>query len=145
MATGAKKLSASSGIGSPFMQASNFGRGTAIRPVISAPTYDCKAREGVKVMDAACVLSEDERTLTVFAVNRSSEPIELTGDLRAFGSISFKDSSALHSDDLFAVNTEAAPDAVKPGAGAQATVDGGRFTAVLGAYSWNVIRFDIAG
>ena len=66
----------------PFMQASNFGRGTAIRPVISAPTYDCKAREGVKVMDAACVLSEDERTLTVFAVNRSSEPIELTGDLR---------------------------------------------------------------
>ena len=129
----------------PFMQASNFGRGTAIRPVISAPTYDCKAREGVKVMDAACVLSEDERTLTVFAVNRSSEPIELTGDLRAFGSISFKDSSALHSDDLFAVNTEAAPDTVKPGAGAQATVDGGNFTAVLGAYSWNVIRFDIAG
>ncbi|HIU46714.1 MAG TPA: alpha-N-arabinofuranosidase [Candidatus Fimadaptatus faecigallinarum] len=127
----------------PFMQASNFGRGTAIRPVISAPTYDCKARDGVKVVDAACVLSEDERTLTVFAVNRSNEAVELTGDLRAFGELRFKDSSALHSDDLKAVNTEAQPDTVKPGAGAQAAVDGGKFTAVLGAYSWNVLRFEL--
>ncbi len=128
----------------PFMQASNFGRGTAIRPVISAPTYDCKARDGVKIVDAACVLSEDERTLTVFAVNRSNEAVELTGDLRAFGELRFKDSSALHSDDLKAVNTEAQPDTVKPGAGAQAAVDGGKFTAVLGAYSWNVLRFELS-
>ena len=127
----------------PFMQASNFGRGTAIRPLISAPTYDCKARDGVKVIDAACVLSEDERTLTVFAVNRSGEDVELSADLRAFGEVSFKDSSALHADDLKAVNTEANPNAVKPGAGAAATVDGGNFTAVLGAYSWNVLLFDV--
>ena len=89
------------------------------------------------------MLSEDERTLTVFAVNRSNEAVELTGDLRAFGELRFKDSSALHSDDLKAVNTEAQPDTVKPGAGAQAAVDGGKFTAVLGAYSWNVLRFEL--
>ena len=46
-------------------------------------------------------------------------------------------------DDLKAINTESAPDRVKPGKGAPATVDGGRFTAVLDAYSWNVLQFSV--
>ena len=127
----------------PFMQASNMARGTALRPIITAPTYDCKAREGVKVMDAACVLSEDEKTLTVLAVNRSAEPVELNADLRSFGNISYKDASVMVCPDLKAINTESAPDTVKPVAGVAPTVDGGHFTTVLDAYSWNVIRFDV--
>ena len=127
----------------PFMHASNLGRGTALRPIIEAPVYDCKAREGVKALDAACVLSEDGKKLTVFAVNRGTEALQLEADLRAFGKVSFDTSCALHNDDLYAVNTEAQPDTVKPGAGAEATVDGGRVCATLGAYSWNVLRFDV--
>ena len=127
----------------PFMQASTLGRGTALRPIIDAPVYDCKAREGVKVVDAACVLSEDGETLTVLAVNRSDETLELNGDLRAFGNVSFKESSAMTCDDLKAINTESAPDRVKPGKGVPAAVDGGRFTAVLDAYSWNVLQFSV--
>lgn len=125
----------------PFMQASSFGRGTAIKPLISAPLHDCRGRQGVKALDAAGVLSEDERTLTIFAVNRSSEALLLEGDLRAFGDIAFRDSSELCCADLKAVNTEAAPDAVKPRTGVRPDTDGGHFSAPLKAYSWNVLRF----
>ena len=49
----------------------------------------------------------------------------------------------LENKDLNGQQPEAQPDTVKPGAGAQAAVDGGKFTAVLGAYSWNVLRFEL--
>ena len=79
----------------------------------------------------------------MLAVNRSDETLELSGDLRAFGNMSFKESSAMTCDDLKAINTESAPDRVKPGKGVPAAVDGGRFTAVLDAYSWNVLQFSV--
>lgn len=46
----------------------------------------------------------------------------------------------LHHDDVKAVNTETAPDTVKPMTRRGGTLDGGRLKAVLPALSWNVIR-----
>jgi len=124
----------------PLMHASKYGRGTALRPLISSPTYDCTDYEKVPLVDATATLADDG-SVTIFAVNRDmNEPIELSGDLRAFGDLKIAEHIVLHHDDVKAINTEADPDNVAPAKGNGGTIDGGSLSVVLPALSWNVIR-----
>ena len=124
----------------PLMHASRYGRGTALRPVISSPVYDCKDYDAVPLADAAASV-DDDGTLTIFAINRSlDEDIELDCDLRAFGPLKPLEHIVLHHDDVKAVNTEDRPNEVAPANGTPVRLDGGRASVVLPALSWNVIR-----
>ena len=124
----------------PFMHASKYGRGTALRPVVDSPVYDCSDYDAVPLVDATATLADDG-SITLFAVNRDlNEDIELSADLRAFGDLRVAEHIVLHHDDLKAVNTEDAPDTVSPAQGAPGTLDGGRLSVVLPRLSWNVIR-----
>jgi len=124
----------------PLMHASKYGRGTALRPVIDSPTYDCSDYEQVPLVDGTATLADDG-SVTIFAVNRDmQEDIELACDLRAFGDLKVLEHIVLHHDDVKAVNTEAAPDTVAPAKGQGGAVDGGKLNVVLPALSWNVIR-----
>ena len=125
----------------PMMHASRYGRGTALRPIVTSPVYDCKDYERVPLVDAAATLGDDG-SLTVFAINRSmDEDIELDFDLRAFGDLKAQEHIVLHHDDVKAVNTEANPDNVVPAPGTPVRIDGGKASVVLPALSWNVMRF----
>lgn len=124
----------------PLMHASAFGRGTALRPLVQSPVYDCSDYEKVPLVDATATL-DDEGNVTVFAVNRDmTEDIELLCDLRAFGDLRSGGHIVLHHDDVKAVNTEDNPMNVAPAQGMGGTVDGGRLKIILPALSWNVIR-----
>ena len=125
----------------PMMHASRYGRGTALRPIVTSPVYDCKDYERVPLVDAAATLGDDG-SLTVFAINRSmDEDIELDFDLRAFGDLKAQEHIVLHHDDVKAVNTEANPDNVVPAPGTPVKIDGGKASVVLPALSWNVMKF----
>ena len=125
----------------PFAQASRLGRGIALRALVDSPAYDAKERQGVPVLKMSAVLDPASGGLTLFCLNRSlDEPLHLSADLRAFGSLSVKDWSVLRHDDLKAVNTKDAPDTVAPAPQTGARLDGGALTAVLPPASWNVIR-----
>ena len=124
----------------PFMHASKYGRGTALRPLVDSPVYDCSDYDAVPLVDATATLADDG-SVTLFAVNRDlDEDIELSADLRAFGNLRVAEHIVLHHDDVKAVNTEDAPDTVSPAQGAPGTLDGGRLSVVLPRLSWNVIR-----
>jgi len=124
----------------PMMHASKYGRGTALRPILNSPVYDCRDYEKVPLVDAAATLGEDG-SVTIFAVNRDlRDDICLDCDLRAFGGLKPVEHIVLHHDDVKAVNTEENPDEVKPAMGGNAEVDGGKVTVKLPALSWNVIR-----
>jgi alpha-N-arabinofuranosidase len=124
----------------PLMQASRYGRGTALRPVVESPVYDCRDFDAVPLLDATATLGEDG-SVTIFAVNRDlKEDITLSADLRAFGALRFAEHSVLHHDDVKAVNTEDNPNEVTPVQGNSACCDGGKITVKLPALSWNVIR-----
>ncbi len=124
----------------PLLHASRYGRGTSLRPVLTTPAYDCRDYAGVPLLDAAAVLGEDG-SVTVFAVNRDlKEAMELTCDLRAFGTLRPTGHIVLHHDDVKAVNTEKAPRRVVPTEGDAGSVEGGRLTVLLPTLSWNVIR-----
>ena len=124
----------------PLLHASRYGRGTALRPVVKTPTYDCKDYENVPTLDATATLGDDG-SVTLFAVNRDlREPVELTCDLRAFGELALQEHIVLHHDDVNAVNTETAPDTVSPAKGQGGALSGGKLTATIPALSWNVLR-----
>ena len=124
----------------PLMQASLYGRGTALRPVVDGPVYDCRDFSDVPLLDATATLGDDG-SVTLFAVNRDlNEDIALNVDLRGFGGLRVVEHSVLHHDDLKAVNTETAPDTVSPKAGEGGTMDSGKLTVRIPSKSWNVIR-----
>lgn len=128
----------------PFMHASKYGRGTALQAIVNTPLYDCKSYQGVPLLDTAAVQGDDG-SVTIFAVNRDMEDaLLLEADLRAFGSLRVKEHILLHHDDVKAVNTELAPDTVKPVCGDRGTMEGGRLAIELPALSWNVIRLEAA-
>lgn len=124
----------------PLMHASQYGRGTALRPVLDSPKYDCSDYTDVPLVDATATLGDDG-SVTIFAVNRDlKDDIALEADLRAFGDLRVLEHIVLHHDDVKAVNTEKAPDNVAPRAGKGGTLDRGRLEVVLPCLSWNVIR-----
>jgi alpha-N-arabinofuranosidase len=122
------------------MHASAYGRGTALRPLITSPVYDCSDYEKVPLVDAAATLGDDG-SVTIFAVNRDmQEDILLEADLRAFGDLKIAEHIVLHHDDVKAINTEENPDNVAPKAGNGGTLDSGKLEIKLPSLSWNVIR-----
>lgn len=124
----------------PMLHASKYGRGTALRPVVDSPAYDCASYEKVPCIDAAAVLGDDGG-VTIFAVNRSmTDDILLSVDLRAFGELRLKEHIELHHADVKAVNTEINPNEVKPFQNTSGRMDGGKLEVKLDKLSWNVIR-----
>ncbi len=122
----------------PMMDASMYGRGTSLRPIITTDKHDTKHFNDVPTVDAAATM-DDAGNVTIFAVNRDlSEPVKLQLDLRAFGEMKPEFHTVLHHDDMKAVNTEENPDEVKPVQAPVVIEDG---CILLPAASWNVIRF----
>ena len=123
----------------PLMQASLYGRGESLLPLIDSPKADTKTYTDVPMVDAAATLGEDG-SVTLFAVNRDLEQdAELTVDLRAFEGLCNVSQSVLHCDDLKAVNTEASQP-IKPVEVYGARLADGTLTAKLQKASWNVLR-----
>ena len=128
----------------PFMHASLYGRGTALRALVDSPVYDCSDYEGVPYIDAAAVL-DDNGSVNIFCVNRDmKDDYMFEIDLRSFGKMKIAEHILLHNDDVKAVNTEEAPDTVVPAAGPGGEITDRKAVIRIPALSWNVIRFERA-
>ena len=125
----------------PYLHASRYGRGISLNAVVDSPVYDCRDYEGVPLIDATATLGDDG-SVTVFCVNRDlREDFALEVDLHGFGNLRIGEHILLRHDDVHAVNTEDAPNAVAPVAGPGGEIDGEKATVRIPALSWNVIRF----
>ena len=128
----------------PFMYASVYGRGTALRAIVDTPVYDCSDFEAVPYIDAMATQADDG-SVTVFCVNRDMDSdYALDVSLKDFGKLRIAEHILLHHDDVKAVNTEDKPDNVAPTAGPGGVIDGDKATIRIPALSWNVIRFEKA-
>jgi alpha-N-arabinofuranosidase len=125
----------------PYQHASKYGRGAVLQSVLESPTYDARQYRGVKLVDAAAVLSEDETELTVFAVNRSQEShITLECCLSNAGDMKVIEHLVLENDDVNATNTEEDPDRVIPHSDGKSVMKSDKLVAEMPALSWHVIR-----
>jgi alpha-N-arabinofuranosidase len=123
----------------PYALTARYGRGTVLRPAITAPTYETARHGEVPLLDAVAVHADPG--VVLFAVNRSrTEPMALEVDLRGLPGLSAATHTVLADDDPDAVNTARQPDRVTPRDLAEPKVDGGRLQVVLPALSWNMIR-----
>ncbi len=125
----------------PYMHVSTMGLGRVLDTLVDSPTYECSISDKAPYLDAVVVESEEEETLTIFAVNKSTdEPMELSCDLRQYADYRVAEHIVMTSDDRYAVNTENDPFRVIPRTGGTSKNECGSFTAVLNPLSWNVIR-----
>jgi alpha-N-arabinofuranosidase len=124
----------------PFLHASLYGRGTALRIEAKLPTYGCEQYENVPALDTAAVVNEEKRELSIFVMNRDAEyAIETDFILRGFERLSPIEHLLYRSDDLKAVNT-LANDSLVPISTALPALTGETLTTVIPKASWNVLR-----
>ena len=123
----------------PFLYASRYGRGTALRVQLDGACYGCAAGEAIFYLDGAAVQSEDGRTLTLFLVNRSPAEalqVEIALPERAAQCVGW---TSLTGPDADAVNTaDSAP--VLPVPMPAPAVNGGTLCVSLPKLSWNMLR-----
>ncbi len=124
----------------PFMHASQYGRGTALVPVLSSPKFDTSDHEDVTAVEAVSVYNEELHEVTIFAVNRDlKKDAEMTVDVRSFEGYRVLEHVVLENDDLKAENGPFC-ERVAPKQTSQSALDGYIMTSTLHKASWNVIR-----
>ncbi len=125
----------------PFYHASLFGRGVALNVQAVSPQYEDREFGSVPCLDAVATFEAGDETLTLFAVNRSTErDLGLESDVRGFAGYSVLEQITMTHPDLQAINSLADPDNVVPKRGDDARIEDGRLQATLPRLSWNVIR-----
>ena len=124
----------------PFMQASRYGRGTALLSSAKSTRHDTASHEDVTDVVTAAVYNEEKGEITIFAVNRTlNGDVELKADIRSFGKCRIIEHSALEGYDLKASNS-AEGETVKPVLLNTLKINDGVVEGVLHSASWNVIR-----
>lgn len=127
----------------PFMHTSVFARGTVLNATVKAPRYDTKEFTDVPYIDAAAVLSQDEKELTILAVNKNlEESIDLEIELNGLGNFRVIEHLVMEHPELKAVNTRQNPNNVVPVSGGSAVMEDEKVKAGLNRQSWNVIRLE---
>jgi alpha-N-arabinofuranosidase len=118
-----------------------YGNGTLLDSALVCNRYDTKQFEGVPVMDSVAVLDEKNNRLTIFAVNRTREEINLNMNLQGFNEFKKWDHILMCSDDVYGQNTADNRYAIVPKLCANTRFDDNGILSRLQPYSWNVINF----
>ena len=129
----------------PFLYASRYGRGQALRPAVECESYHTidGARPPltdveVPYLETSVICNEEDRELVVFAVNRSlDEEMELDLDVQGFGQLHMIEHVELFNEDLDAVNTKDSA-AVTP---TNCPVTQAA-PVTLSKHSWNMLRLN---
>lgn len=125
----------------PFLHASKYGRGTALRPVLYSSRHDTKDFTDVTDVESIAVYNEELEEVTIFAVNRDlTDRIVMDCDMRSFTGYHLLEHIVLESEDLKAVNTPQ-NEKVRPKKTNASSLEDGNARIVLNKASWNVIRF----
>ena len=119
----------------PFSIMSRLASGEVIRPVINTPACDTARHGEAPLIDA--VATADDGRAAVFLVNRDlKETARVTIDVRSLDSTRITEAVTLADADVYARNTLADQDRVKPAANTSAALADGVLTIELPPVSW---------
>ena len=122
----------------PYLYASRYGRGETLRPVLESETYRTTDGFTVPYLEGSVIHDREEKTLTVFAVNRSKdEDMSLSLALEGFEMAVLIEHIELYHDDLKAVNAENA-ESVAP---KNRELPENDREILLKKHSWNMLRY----
>lgn len=123
----------------PFAEASNHGRGHALKTITESPTFASKYGE-VKWVSDAIVYNEEKQEIAVFLVNYGPESVDLQLELRSFGKIELIEHKMMQDDDIEAKNSFENPDRVVLKPGAIVDINDCILTTILEPRSYHVLR-----
>ncbi len=120
----------------PFLYASNYGNGSALKAIIDCESYKI-GNLAVPYVESSVVINEETGELVLFAVNRSlDEDILLDFVSEGYGECTLSEHIELYCDDLKAINDKdterVAPKSVEISKNGDIT---------LKKHSWNMLRF----
>jgi alpha-N-arabinofuranosidase len=124
----------------PFLHLSLYGRGVILRNNLISPVYNCEEKEGVPSLDSLTILDAENSILNIFAVNRTSNTIQLLIDARDFGDATEMEQIIMRNDNLRACNVIGKPETVFPSKIRQLPLGEKKPEVILSPYSWNVVR-----
>ena len=119
----------------PFLYASRYGRGEALRTVVKCDTYDANDCKQIPYLECAAIHNAEKREICIFIVNRSlkdSVTVEMIPE--DFGQCRLTEHVEIYASDFRAVNT-ADSQQVQP---IQRTLED---EIILQKHSWNMLRF----
>ena len=123
----------------PFMYASVYGNGDALRTVTECDCYLLSDKREVPYVASSIIYNKDREEVLVFAVNRSlDEDMELEISLEGFENAKLIEHTELYSDDLKATNDKDT-ERVAPRL-AEVKVDA---PVILKKHSWNMLRYKV--
>jgi len=128
----------------PYMHASLYGRGEALKVNLECGKYDCAKFMDVPFIDSVAVKNHEDNTLTIFALNRNlHEDIQLECDLRSLDVENCIEHIAMEGNELKDTNSIIMPGNVAPITKKAPVIADGLMEIVLNRASWNVLRFKL--
>lgn len=127
----------------PYLHTSLYGRGTAMNIIIDCPKYDSRDYTDVPWLDAIAVESEEKDYLTIFALNKGLEELQVSCSLRDYEKVSVAEVITMTDSNLKAVNTADAPDRIVPRRMEKYMLEDKTLKVCFPSYSWNVVRLEI--
>lgn len=125
----------------PYMYASVYGRGEAMKPVVKCDSYSASYSDEIPYLETSVIHNEEEREVIVYAGNRSlAEDMELKISLENFGACTPVQHIELYAEDFKAVNSadcEKVAPVEREVCGEAAEVH----EILIKKHSWNMIRF----
>lgn len=125
----------------PFFYLSKYGRGTVLKPVITAETVETRYGEA-PLLHTSIVHDEENGAVNVFLLNISGESMMVNLDFCSFGQVKMTQNVTLSGDDLGAVNSFESPKNVVPSAVALLTGEHETCSIELPAHSFNFVQFE---
>ncbi len=125
----------------PFLHASLYGRGEALRAIVKSPKLESKHGD-VDAVASAVTYDEDKGEMTVFAMNLAEENAALNVNARSFEGLEMIEHIVLDGE-LTAANSFEKPENVVPHNVAVVGCEKGVAEVTLPKLSWNVLRFKV--
>ncbi len=123
----------------PYMYASLYGNGEALRTVVEGDTYATGAIPSVPYLASSVIYNKESEEIVVYAVNRSlTEDMELALSLEGFENPKLIEHIELYSEDLKATNGKE-KESVSP----RAVAESGEACVCLKKHSWNMLRYKV--
>jgi alpha-N-arabinofuranosidase len=124
----------------PFAVTSRLAQGAALEVKLESDSYQTSAYGEVSTVDAVATHDAETGRTAIFLVNRSLDaPTTVTIDVSHLGAVDIAESHTLADEDIYAKNTLADQDRVRPAPNESARIENGTLTIELPPVSWTAI------
>ncbi|HBM80373.1 MAG TPA: alpha-N-arabinofuranosidase [Clostridiaceae bacterium] len=130
----------------PFMYASRYARGQAIKAIVNCHEIKTETRGDVDALQVAAAFDEEDGTLNIFMLNcDQKEDVNVKIDLRSFGECEPEEQIILEPEngDIYAFNSFEHPENIKPHSVLLNCGKNNMPEFEIHHLSWNVIRIKV--